>query len=67
MRKLKLNESLIAEYKNYLLIEVMCPRGQSYRTTIDKFEPIDAKTAFKNNKNTYYKSGNAKRGFYHEF
>ena len=41
MRKLKANEKIIKEYDRYILIEVACPKGNSYRTTIDKFESKD--------------------------
>lgn len=37
MRKLKPNERIIKEYDKFILIEVMCPHGLSYRTTIDKW------------------------------
>lgn len=43
MRKLKANERIIKEYDRYILIEVACPHGNSYRTTIDKWEQKDFK------------------------
>lgn len=41
MRKLKPNEKIIKEYDRYILIEVACPHGNSYRTTIDKWTSRD--------------------------
>lgn len=41
MRKLKANERIIKEYDRYILIEVACPHGNSYRTTIDKWTSKD--------------------------
>ena len=41
MRKLKPNEKLIKEYDRYILVEVKCPNGSSYKTTIDKWEQKD--------------------------
>lgn len=43
MRKLKPNEKKIKEYDRFVLIEVLCPNNQSYRTTIDKWEQKDFK------------------------
>lgn len=43
MRKLKPNEKIIKEYDRYILIKVACPHGNSYRTTIDKWEQKDFK------------------------
>ena len=47
MRKLKPNEKIIKEYERFILIEVACPYGRSYKTTIDKWERKDF------NNNTY--------------
>lgn len=41
MRKLKPNERLIKEYDRYILIEVKCPKGSTYKTTIDKWTSKD--------------------------
>lgn len=41
MRKLKPNEKLIKEYDRYILIEVKCPNGSTYKTTIDKWTSKD--------------------------
>lgn len=41
MRKLKPNEKIIKEYDRFVLIEVACPYGNSYRTTIDKWTSKD--------------------------
>lgn len=38
MRELRPNEKIIKEYTNFVLVEVACPDGKSYRTTIDKWE-----------------------------
>jgi len=67
MRNLKQNERLIKEYDKFLLIEVKCPHGKSYKTTIDKFIPRDLNHAPKQNKSTYRYLGYVTRGFYHEF
>lgn len=34
--RLRKNEKLVKEYKKYYLIEVECPNGATYRTTIHK-------------------------------
>ena len=47
MRKLKPNEKIIKEYERFILIEVACPHGNSYKTTISKWERKDF------NNNTY--------------
>ena len=57
MRKLKTNERLLKEYKNFILIEVACPNGYSYRTTIDKFEPKDTAIVERENTSTYESLG----------
>ncbi len=41
MRKLKPNEKIIKEYDRYILVEVKCPNGNSYKTTIDKWTSKD--------------------------
>ena len=41
MRKLKPNEKIIKEYERFILIEVACPYGNSYKTTISKWEQKD--------------------------
>mgnify|MGYP004546950417 FL=1 len=41
MRKLKPNEKIIKEYDRYILVEVKCPNGSSYKTTIDKWTSKD--------------------------
>lgn len=41
MRNLKANERLVNEYDRFILIEVLCPNNQSYRTTIDKWKQKD--------------------------
>lgn len=41
MRELKPNEKLIKEYDRYILIEVKCPNGSTYKTTIDKWTSKD--------------------------
>ncbi len=49
MRKLKPNEKIIKEYDRYILIEVACPHGNSYRTTIDKWTSKDKAKVEKTN------------------
>ena len=41
MRKLKPNEKIIKEYDRYILVEVKCPNGNSYKTIIDKWTSKD--------------------------
>lgn len=41
MRELKSNEKIIKEYDQFVLIEVVCPHGNCYRTTIDKWKQTD--------------------------
>ena len=43
MRELKENERLVNVYDRFILIEVLCPNNQSYRTTIDKWTKKDFK------------------------
>ena len=53
MRKLKPNERLIKEYEKFILIEVACPHGESYRTTIDKWTKKDTSKVDPENKSKY--------------
>lgn len=41
MRKLKPNEKIIKEYDRYILVEVKCLNGNTYKTTIDKWTSKD--------------------------
>lgn len=41
MRELRPNEKIIKEYTDFVLVEVACPDGKSYRTTIPKWQQVD--------------------------
>ncbi len=65
MRKLKPNEKIIKEYELFILIEVACPHGNSYKTTIDKWTSKDeAKVDKSQNRSTYDYLGLKPRNIY---